>query len=391
MNEELSWEVHPESRFTRISRCGMPGSILSRLRRGAGQHNSPPEPHPPERRWRWGLPAAALLVVCVGLLYLRWGRQFRWRLFFLSFTQLDWRWVAAAAGFALLTYVGRALRWAVMLRPLRPRPNLWGLLSATAIGFTAIVLLGRAGELVRPYLISVRERVPFSSQMAAWLLERILDLLAILLVFGIALAQLGPPRPGLGPGLRLVVRAGGYTAAGAGLALLVMLILFCWFSDRMGRRLLEALGFLPATARERAGRMITAFQAGLGAARGLGSVLWLLFYTALEWALIVLGTLALFRAYSGMPALGVGEVIVFMGLASIGSLVQIPGLGGGVQVASVVVLTELYGFSLELATNVAMVIWATTFVVVAPVGLTLALIEGLNWRRIREVGMEAGP
>jgi uncharacterized membrane protein YbhN (UPF0104 family) len=391
MNEELSWEVHPESRFTRISRCGMPGSILSRLRRGAGQHNSPPEAHPPARRWRWGLPAAALLLVCAGLLYLRWGRQFRWRLFFLSFAQLDWRWVAAAAGFALLTYAGRALRWAVMLRPLRPRPNLWGLLSATAIGFTAIVLLGRAGELVRPYLISVRERVPFSSQMAAWLLERILDLLAILLVFGIALAQLGPRRPGLGPGLRLVVRAGGYAAAGAGFALLVMLILFWWFSDRMGRRLLEALGFLPATARERAGRMITAFQAGLGAARSPSSVLWLLFYTALEWALIVLGTLALFRAYSSMPALGVREVIVFMGLASIGSLVQIPGLGGGVQVASVVVLTELYGFSLELATNVAMVIWATTFVVVTPAGLTLALIEGLNWRRIREVGMEAGP
>ena len=38
-----------------------------------------------------------------------------------------------------------------------------------------MVILGRAGELVRPYLISLKEQVPFSSQMAAWLLERILD------------------------------------------------------------------------------------------------------------------------------------------------------------------------------------------------------------------------
>ena len=61
-----------------------------------------------------------------------------------------------------------------------------------------MVLFGRAGEPVRPYLIARREGVSFSSQVAAWLVERILDLLMVLLIFGIALTQIS--RSGIQPG-----------------------------------------------------------------------------------------------------------------------------------------------------------------------------------------------
>ena len=62
------------------------------------------------------------------------------------------------------------------MRPFAPHARFLKVLSATVIGFTGIVLLGRPGELIRPYLIAVRERTSFSSQMAIWLLERIWDL-----------------------------------------------------------------------------------------------------------------------------------------------------------------------------------------------------------------------
>ena len=45
----------------------------------------------------------------------------------------------------LLTYVGRALRWEVMLRPLGGHLSLRTLTYDTAIGFTAVVLLRPAG------------------------------------------------------------------------------------------------------------------------------------------------------------------------------------------------------------------------------------------------------
>ena len=87
---------------------------------------------------------------------------------------MDWRWLATSICLILLSNVGRALRWQVMLRPFGHPISVWRLTSDTAIGLTAGVLLGRVGEVVRPYLIAVQTGLPFSSQAAAWLLERML-------------------------------------------------------------------------------------------------------------------------------------------------------------------------------------------------------------------------
>src|SRR5579872_49161 len=141
---------------------------------------------------RWKLAAISLLLLTVALYFLRSELRksgFHWSVFLATLAGLDWRWLLAAMGFSLATYFGRALRWAVLLKPIRPQPNMTKLISATLIGFTAVTLLGRPGEFVRPYLISVYERVPFSSQIAAWVLERIYDLLIALAIFGFALSH----------------------------------------------------------------------------------------------------------------------------------------------------------------------------------------------------------
>ena len=74
-----------------------------------------------------------------------------------------------------------------------------------------------------------------------------------------------------------------------------------------------------------------------------------------------------------------------MGFVSFGAVVQIPGIGGGTQVVAIVVLTELFGVRLELATRSPFV-WIITFVAIVPVGLGLALKEGLDWRSLRQIG-----
>src|SRR5437660_301309 len=72
--------------------------------------------------------------------------------------------------------VMRAIRWKIFLRPVRPRASAWGLVAPTLIGFTGLAMLGRPGELIRPYLIARRENLSFSSQLAAWAVERIFDI-----------------------------------------------------------------------------------------------------------------------------------------------------------------------------------------------------------------------
>ena len=55
------------------------------------------------------------------------------------------------------------------------------------------------------------------------------------------------------------------------------------------------------------------------------------------------------------------------------------------QIASIVVLTEFFGRPLEDATGVALMLWAVSFLVIVPVGLVLALREGLNLRRLARI------
>lgn len=337
--------------------------------------------------------AVGVLAIGVGVwLWLRWRAvSFQWDLFLGSLSELAWPWVLASSALILVTYFARALRWAVMLRPVKAKPGLWNLFVATAIGFTAVVLLGRAGELVRPYLISVRERVPLSSQLAAWGLERIYDLLAVLTLFGFALSQVDTSRGSLSEGLLWALQIGGYLVGGLASICLIVLLLIRLCSDAMRRRVLEALGFLPAHQFRKAEGVVTAFVEGLGSTRQSGAVGWLILYTFLEWAVITGGYWCLFQASRWTAGFRVGDVLVFMGFVSLGSVIQIPGVGGGVQVASVVVLREIFGVPLEAAVGIAIVIWAVTFVVIVPFGLVLSVHEGISWRKIKVVKEQVRP
>jgi hypothetical protein len=131
-----------------------------------------------------------------------------------------------------------------MLRPLRSDPSLWRVFVATAIGFTAVVLFGRAGEPVRPYLIAKKEGVSFSSQVAAWLVERILDLLMVLVIFGIALTQVSRSAIQPSPRISFALQTGGYMAGFTGAACLALLLGLRQFRGRVQSRLMEALAFL---------------------------------------------------------------------------------------------------------------------------------------------------
>ena len=92
--------------------------------------------------------------------------------------------------------------------------------------------MGRAAEFVRPYLIAMKEKVSFTSQLAAWVLERIYDLLVALLIFGFALSQAKHSAISVGPTLRWVFEAGGYIVVVACVCCLAVLALFGRFSHR---------------------------------------------------------------------------------------------------------------------------------------------------------------
>jgi uncharacterized membrane protein YbhN (UPF0104 family) len=153
----------------------------------------------------------------------------------------------------------------------------------------------------------------------------------------------------------------------------------------MRRRLLESLTFLPEHQYKRAEQFVNAFVQGVQSTRSGTATFLIITYTFLEWLLIATCLYCLFKAQPATSNLSVLDVLMFVGFVAFGSIVQIPGVGGGVQVVSVLVLTELFGVALEPATSIALLIWIITFVVIVPVGLALAFREGLTFRKIKQM------
>ncbi|HEY4361645.1 MAG TPA: lysylphosphatidylglycerol synthase transmembrane domain-containing protein [Bryobacteraceae bacterium] len=338
------------------------------------------------KKHHWGAVAAILLLLAaVAFVLYRWRTSgFDIHQFAESLRNVDWAWMTGALALILLTYVGRSLRWEVMLRPLT-KPDFLGVLRATCIGFTAVVLFGRAGEPVRPYLIARNQKVSFPSQMAAWVVERILDLLMVLLIFGLALTQVSRSAVSHGPHVQHILQAGGTLAGLAGAICLALLIALRQFKGNVQTRLLESLAFLPAPLLKRFEVFFAAFGEGMQSTRSSSFTLLLVLYSAIEWMIIIGCDVCIFHAFPATAHLGLTDVVIVLGFVSFGSVLQIPGVGGGMQIVTVLVLTEFYGISLEAASSVALTLWLVSFVVIVPVGLILAFHEGIKWRNLRHI------
>ncbi|MFN0165321.1 MAG: lysylphosphatidylglycerol synthase transmembrane domain-containing protein [Bryobacteraceae bacterium] len=345
-----------------------------------------------DKRAFWMALAVTAVVAVAGIWVYRATREgFTWQRFVAYFLGLDLRWLAASAIAALMTYVGRALRWAVLIQPIRPHPSYRNLISATVIGFTALVLLGRPGEFVRPYLIANKEKLSITSQLAAWMLERIYDLLAALLIFGFALSQVDHSTAQVGPGLKWVFQIGGSVTAVLSIVCLGALVTLGTLGDRIRLRLLEALSFLEQHHLEKVERAIIAFLEGTASTRSPAAVFSIVAYTALEWLLIAFCFFSALRAFPDLRHFGWLDVSILMGFVAFGSLVQLPGVGGGTQAVLLLTLRELFGVPNEAALSVAIVVWAMTFLVVVPIGIPLALYEGIGWGKLRSIGRDASP
>jgi uncharacterized protein (TIRG00374 family) len=100
-----------------------------------------------------------------------------------GFAGMDGVHASLAVAVMLLMQVFRAIRWGIMLKPLDPHIKNFTVFSITSVGFLAILAIpARLGELARPYLIAKKSSIPVSSALGTIFLERVLDILTVLVI-----------------------------------------------------------------------------------------------------------------------------------------------------------------------------------------------------------------
>jgi uncharacterized protein (TIRG00374 family) len=334
-----------------------------------------------------------LAILCL-LIYVQvhaW-KKFDWATFWDNTSHVHWSYIAGSVLLTYVAYLFRAVRWRIFLKPLCETTT-GRMLAPQFIGFAALALLGRPGEMVRPYLIARKEKLTFSSQVGVWLMERVFDMAAVAIMF-VAVAFWGDPLWNTLPNQRFTSEI--HIAALIFLAVIVILVAVAiklkksgyQIADRLQRRFESRSADFALKLHGK----IVSFTDGLQIIRDGTSFLQLSALSLGMWCVVAGAYWCITHAYSGVLAeMGAGSLLVLMVAAMFGSLLQLPGVGGGSQLATINLLSssKAFGVPPEIATSCGMLIWLCTFMSVIPVGLLIAHRERLSLRAVAEAEEKA--
>lgn len=280
----------------------------------------------------------------------------------------------------ILAFAIRAVRWGVLLFPLKPI-RFGPLFSATMIGFMCNNLLPmRLGEPVRAWVISRSSGVRGSAAFATIVVERLFDLFSMIAIFGITLLV----APIHNRQFKTLVLIGFLFGV---LVLAVLLVLHL-----RGQRLGTVVGrFLPRRVRPRGSSMLDGFQTGLAIFRdparlaaigGLTFMMWACF------ALVLRLCFASAHLLVGGQALPISASLVVLVVIGIGIMVPSgPGFIGTMQAAAVVGLRIVGYTDAERALTFSVLYHATQWFPIVLVGLVYLMKENLS---LAQVGRLAG-
>ena len=284
------------------------------------------------------------------------------------------------------TYVLRAYRWQFLLRPIGPT-RFREVFRTTVIGFAAnTVLPARVGEVVRPYLLARRERLSVTATFATIILERLLDLVTVVLLLGVFVTVYTPVAP-VNDTVYKAVKTGGLLAAAGAVAALVVIALLSSRPAAVGRVTERLSGLLPARIAARLGHMAHMFVEGLAITRDPVRLGEALAWSVPLWLSIAAGIWFVTVAFHmTMPFIG---SFLVLALLVVGVAVPTPGAVGGFHEAFRIAATAFFGADNDRAVGAAIVLHACSFLPVTILGAVFVVQDGIGWRGVQRLGDEA--
>jgi hypothetical protein len=343
-----------------------------------------------KKQWIFGLVVLAALLALVV-----WGRDrihFDFGVFTSQLTQADWGKIAIAVGCIYAGYLFRSIRWAWLLRHDK-KVGPFSLLGTQVIGFTAVALIGRIADPVRPYLVAKKTGLPLGSQVAVYIVERLFDLGCSALIFSLAILSLAPssmPQPSAHkagmlthllmqyPWLGSIVeRFGGLILTACGV---VFLFLVRFAGEQVAVVLERFFGSFSKSFGKSVAQKVLSFRSGLYTMRSFYDFTVATLISLAMWGLITIAYIETLRAFTQVK---VGECVVLMLASGGASVLQLPIIGWFTQIGIVAAAISLYlKVSLDIGTACAATLLVVTFLSIIPVGLIWARIEHVSLRKV---------
>jgi uncharacterized protein (TIRG00374 family) len=333
------------------------------------------------KKYRKYVEFGALCVLAIGLFWF-FGRTLNWSEVRSGISRSNPYLLAAATLIISLAYFLRACRWGALLRPI-VHARLADLFAATAIGFTAVLLIGRTGEVVRPVVLPMRDpKVRPSAALVTIMVERIYDTMAILLMFAVNLTWFRPTSGSVKDFEK--VRLAGIVLVAAALFGVAFLT---WFRKNSTvvigalQRIFDRSKFMPQRLIKLVIGILEQLARALRVLVNVRELAETIGWTALTWFSILLANVLVIRAFGihfGFP-----ETIFVLGWSMAGSVVPTPGGAAGAFHAATAAGLLFLGIPKEEAAAISIVMHLIDFGPAAVFGFFYVIRGDLSISRLR--------
>lgn len=287
----------------------------------------------------------------------------------------DYFFVLLPVPIILFSHWVRAYRWKTMLNPIVKVNSIWNLFSSVMIGYAVNTVVPRGGEFVRPYVTSKKEKISYSSTFATIILERVIDVVTLVIIFGITFALLSDKivkilPDNINPNQLIIITTL--------IVLIILLNLYPPFVDFMLRMTVKPFS---VKLYEKLLGIVDRFKKGLAIVKEPSMYLKLILESFSIWFLYSLPLYILFFAFDFQSQLHLNLVDATMLVIVAGISVTISPTPNGAGVYQIFVpqaMVKLYGMNPEIALAYSILAWATSTFTQFIVGMIFFYKEGLK-------------
>lgn len=288
--------------------------------------------------------AATVLIVLFSIYFSVWKVDFSE--LGRSFERVNYWLAATIIPLTLLSHLVRALRWKVMVRGVYPQLRVGSLFAGVMVGYFMNNIIPRSGEFTRPYVTCQMEKdVPYSGLLGTIIIERFLDVLALLaFVFALLLLDGSMLNGFEGYGLSVTtVRNLLFPAFALGLVIIFVA------PSSLGFKVASlVVRLLPPRFGDRILAMFAELQKGFRSLRTPAQILQTVLYTVVMYVLYLLPMYVMLFAFpdevgSGSALMDAGKILALTSLAF--AVAPTPGAFGVFHVTARVAVMNICGFS----------------------------------------------
>ena len=310
-----------------------------------------------------------------------------------SFKEVEMVYILPAFVLILLTYVIRAYRWQVLLRPFKQIP-VNDIYAPLMIGFMGNILPARAGEFLRAYLVGKKHGITFAGSFSTIIVERLFDLVCMLIlfvwVFVVNVDMFDPQLTFSGVSVQTMLTGFGRFSG----ILVIGLLCFMFFLAYKEEQVKSCIGWLvkplPDKWKDRILFMVGEFVLGSKIIKDPGALVQIIFLSVVLWALFAATYYPFYFAFDLQNKSLDSVLLLTVMVCVLITILPTPGFLGSFNAGVLIALHESMGEAEGTAVSFGMVAWAASFIVLIGGGLFFIFKDHMSMQSLMKAEEEAG-